>query len=357
MDVIEYGIEGMVAEDRAYSGSRFKEVRDAVFANPYPGIWDVDGRMPMYEVTLKRVLAGILPFGQPFHFRDATARSVDSFADLRWGPDRRGFRRLVHPNGICLSGTWEITQETEYSGYFRAGSKALALARYSTCCSESRRGHTRSLAMVGKLYPTADPEHPTPLRTANFITQEDLGGDVTAYINDVQLLNAPNVTATRRGGAIAAFLVTGAVFGIVDREPTMRQLYDVAELGKPDDVPTRAPEFMRLIVADEQPRIEGGGLDFRDEIMRQIFDRGDRVPKRRLKFHVEVTDEGTTSGPPFRLRRTFTGWRRIGALTFDDAVASYNGDFVLHFHHPTWRTNRNDPLTGTRVGERKVRYV
>ena len=112
---------------------------------------------------------------------------------------------------------------------------------------------------------------------------------------------------------------------------------------------------MRLTVAEEQPRIAGDGLDFRDEIMRQIFDRGDRVPKRRLTFHIDVTDAGTTSGPPFRLRRRFTGWRRIGALIFDDAVASYNGDFVLHFHHPTWRIDRNDPSTGTRVGERKVR--
>jgi hypothetical protein len=355
MAAFEYGIEGMVAEDRAYSGSRFKDVRDAVFADPYPDIWTGDGRMPTYEVTLKSILGGMLPFGQPFHFRDATARAVDSFADLRWGPDRKGFRRLVHPNGICLSGTWEITEETEYTGYFRGGSKALVLARFSTCCSETRRGQTRSLSMVGKLYPTTDPEHPTPLRTANFITQEDIGGDVTQYINDAQLLNAPDVTASRRGGAIVVLLVIGAVFRLVDKEPTARQLYPIAELDKPPDVPTRAPGFMRLLVANDQPRIDGPGLDFRDEIMRQIFDRPDRVPKRRLTFHVEVTDRGVTSGPPFRVRRAFSGWRRIGSLIFDDAVASYNGDFVLHFHHPTWRDDRNDPATSTRVGGRKVR--
>lgn len=27
----------------------------------------------------------------------------DSQADLRWGVDRSGYRRLVHPKGICLS--------------------------------------------------------------------------------------------------------------------------------------------------------------------------------------------------------------------------------------------------------------
>jgi len=40
---------------------------------------------------------------------------------------------------------------------------------------------------------------------------------------------------------------------------------------------------------------------------------------------------------------------------FDDAVASYNGDCVIHFNHPTWRDDRNDPLTATRVNGRKVR--
>ena len=42
-------------------------------------------------------------------------------------------------------------------------------------------------------------------------------------------------------------------------------------------------------------------------------------------------------------------------LVFDNAVASYNGDFVIHFTHPTWRGDRNDPSTATRVNEHKVR--
>ncbi len=350
----EFGIEEVVDADRAYSGSRFAEVRDAVFSDPYPGIFDGDGRIPTYQVTLKSVLSGLLPFGRKYKFRQAVARSVDSHADLRWGPDKRGFRRLLHPNGICLSGRWEITEPNPYSGYFQQGSQALVIGRYSTCCSETRRGHSRSLSMVGKLFPTTDPDHPVPMQTANFITQQDIGGDYTRYINDVELCTAPNTTGWRRGGAIGVFLVTGAVFTVVDREPTIRQLYEVAELGKPRDEPTRAPRFMRLLVDRDQPRIEGDGLDFRDEIMRQIFDRGDRQPKRRLTFAIEVTDVGQTHGLGLYQRRDFQGWRRIGTLTFDDAVASYNGDFVLHFNHPTWRSDRNDPATATRVGERRA---
>jgi hypothetical protein len=139
-----------------------------------------------------------------------------------------------------------------------------------------------------------------------------------------------------------------------DKEPSIRQLYEIAELEKPKGEPTRAPEFMRLLVAPEQPRIEGEALDFRDEIMAQIFDKGDPEPRRTLTFNIEVTDEGETRGPPVFERRTFKNWRRIGKLVFDNAVASYNGDFVIHFHHPTWRENRNDPLTATRVNGRKV---
>jgi hypothetical protein len=291
----------------------------------------------------------------PYPFRQAVARAVDSKADLRWGADRKGFRRIIHPNGICLTGLWEISEETPYSGYFRAGSRALVVGRYSTCCKETRRSRERSLSLVGKLFPTADPDHREPLRTGNFITQQDLGGERTEYINEVELRNAPNTTSWRRGFGTPILLVESILFSNTDKQPTQRQLYQIAELGKPDGEPTRAPEFMRLLVDPAQPRLPGDALDFRDEIMAQIYDRGDPAPKRRLTFHIEVTDEGSTHGPAFFQRRRFGNWTHIGRLVFDAAVASYNGDFVIHFNHPTWRDDRNDPATATRVNERKVR--
>lgn len=209
------------------------------------------------------------------------------------------------------------------------------------------------MALAVKLYPTTDPNHATPLDPASLITQQDLGGDYSNHINDVELRNAPDTTSWRRGRGLSVFAVTGAVFNFVDRVPSERQLYEIAELDKPPGEQTRAPEFLRLMVSANQPRIDGAELDFRDEVMEQIFDRGDPSPKRQLTFDIEVTDEGQTIGTPVLQRRLFHGWRRIGTLTFDNAVASYNGDFVIHFHHPTWRTDRNDPATSTRVGEHK----
>jgi hypothetical protein len=351
-----FGTEQVTEEDRAYRGSRFSEVRNAIFANPYHKVWGGAGEppLPVYNVNLPGVLRGILPFGQPHFFREAVARAVDSASDLRWGTDSKGFRRIIHPNGICLTGSWEISEQTPYSGYFQSASRALVVGRYSTCCKETRRGHERSLSLVGKLFPTTDPGHSEPLRTANFITQEDIGGDRTDYINDAELRNAPNTTSWRRGFGVPVLLVEAIFFGKIDKEPTQRQLYQIAELGKPGGEPTRAPTYMRLLVDSAQPRIPGEALDFRDEIMAHIFDRGDPVAKRTLTFHIEVTDEGSTRGPNFLQRRSFANWRRIGRLTFDNAVASYNGDFVIHFTHPTWRRDRNDPSTATRVNEHKV---
>ena len=121
MRAVEFGIEGVAADDWSYRGSRFADVRAAMFANPYQPVWRGPGDMPMYPVNLRRMLFGMLPMLRNGMFARASERIIDSHADLRWGPDHRGYRRLVHPNGICLFGRWEITQPTPYSGYFRQG--------------------------------------------------------------------------------------------------------------------------------------------------------------------------------------------------------------------------------------------
>jgi hypothetical protein len=355
MSDVEVGSEQFSDEDRAYAGSRFREVVDALFANPYQKVWGGAGEppLPILEQTLSSVFGGLL--GRATRFEHATVRSVDSGADLRWGANGRGFTRFLHPTGVCLVGRWEITEDTPYSGYFRKGSSALIVGRYSSGGGGNRRGAVRSLALVGKLFPTTDPDHPEPLRTANFFTQQDIGGELTASINDALLRNAPEVTVFRRGPAGTLLVRVASVFRRVDQEPTIRQLYQVAELGKPAGEPTRAPAFMELRVAPGHPVIPGEELDVRDEVMAQIFDRGDPRPKRTLTFTINVTDEGQTSGTPFRVRRSFQNWRQIGTIVFDNAVVSHNGDAVIHFTHATWRQDRNDPSTATRIDGVKVR--
>jgi hypothetical protein len=340
-----------------YVGSRFADVVEALEANPYQRVWGAAGEapFPVHEVSYRTVVGGLASFGFPRQFRADSMRTLDSPVDLRWGPDGKGFRRLVHPNGICLTGRWTIDADTPYTGYFATGSSALVVGRYSTCCTETKRGQVRSLSLVGKLFPTTDRYHLEPLRTANFFTQEDIGGATTEHINDAELRNAPDVTLGNRGAGTPLLITIGLVFRNVDQQGSQRQLYPIAELGKPEGTPTRAPQFMRLLVTPEQPRIPGPDIDFRDEVMAQIYDKGDPFPKRTLTFTIELTDEGETGGSASRQRVTFRNWRKVGTLVFDSAVASHNGDAVIHFSHPTWRTDRNDPSTATRVNGRKVR--
>ncbi len=91
-----------------------------------------------------------------------------------------------------------------------------------------------------------------------------------------------------------------------------------------------------------------------------IFDKGDPEAKRVLKFDIAVSNKGSRQGfslLPKGMLRQFEDWQTIGALIFANGVASsYNGDFVLHFAHPTWRKQRNDPATAVRKNGKKVRW-
>src|SRR4051794_28468738 len=106
----DFGAEGMTDADRAYAGSRFSDVVEALLENPYQQVWGRAGEppLPMHQLPLGRVLEGIASHTTGYLFRKATERAVDSDADLRWGANRKGFLRLLHPNGVCLVGRWHI---------------------------------------------------------------------------------------------------------------------------------------------------------------------------------------------------------------------------------------------------------
>jgi ABC transporter substrate binding protein len=123
---------------------------------------------------------------------------------------RKGFRRLVHPNGICLTGLWQITADTGYSGYFRNGSRALVVGRYSTCCRETRRGHVRSLSLVGKLFPTADPDHVEPLATRHAVPATFPNRDYPA-IGGLMSYGTSIWDAFRQTGVYAGRILKGAI--------------------------------------------------------------------------------------------------------------------------------------------------
>ncbi len=334
--------------DRQYTGTSFNDLKAAVFDEPYYGkAWGESGaaHLPDYPTNFAILARGFFSLSKRHFLASAAQRTITSQADLRWGPNRRGVQRLLHPNGICLTGVWEISENTHYTGMFAMGSKGLILARYSTGLGV-RRGQKRTFALVAKLYPNLDGA--TPCKPASIITQADLGAAFPDSIYDVELRNAPDISVLKRGFDIfSLLLITFSLFR-ADRRATIRQLYPVAELNKSPGAKTRCPRFMRLRIADDQPRIGGGDdtADFREEVLAQIYDRGNPVPQRELVFTIETSDDGRITG---FLNKRLTGahFRRIGKIRFADAAASYHGDFVIHFHHPPWREDPNDPMSGT----------
>jgi hypothetical protein len=350
-----HGPQDTTAEDRAYRGSRYAEVRAALLANPYRGgaYGQEAGPLPMFRSYIRNAWRGF--FHGENKFRQASARVIDSKADLRWGLDGRGFRRIIAPNGICVLGDWEITEENPYTGYLRKGSRGLTVGRLSSDGNETKRGQRRSISLGMKLYPTTDPGHPDPLVPASLIVQEDLGGMRTAFLNDAELVNAPSVHAYRRGIFVLIMIRANRVFSKLDKVPDSRQVFEIAELGESAGAQTVAPEHMLLKMSPGQPRIAGEGLDFRDEVYRHLFEPGAAEPTGSVEFDISVADHGRKSGLPGVSRVEVVDWKRIGRLRFTEAVASYNGDHVIHFHHPGWRDDRNDPATYIRSKETRVR--
>ena len=50
-----FGAESTTVEDNAYKGSRFSEVRDALFANPYQKVWGGEGEPALPRLNLLTV--------------------------------------------------------------------------------------------------------------------------------------------------------------------------------------------------------------------------------------------------------------------------------------------------------------
>jgi hypothetical protein len=350
------GKQGLTDEEPGPSS--FKEIREALF-NPdlnkqYYRAWAGPGQkqLPIYKQTFASITRGLIArFWRDFAMLSAAKRTLKSHADLRLGSDGKGFRRLVHGMGICLRGRWEITKEgpgVSYTGYFAPGSVGRVIARYSLGGNDPRNGRYRSLGLVGKIFPPADNEDEITDR-AHFITQEDLGGAYTESVIDVQLTNSPPVTLLKRGYGVFSFLAVIVALLRADREPSERQLYEVAELGKRPGVPTSCPPFMRLTIDNATPPPQPNELDFRDEILGLMYNRDDAKAKHELVFKIEVSEKGQRT---WLQRVKDQEWHEIGRLTFEEAVASYNGDFVIHFHHPVWRKDRNDPAS---VARRELR--
>jgi hypothetical protein len=194
-----------------------------------------------------------------------------------------------------------------------------------------------SYGLTGKIFPAINTEDPRKYHPANFITQTDLGGQLSADFSDVELLNAPNVTAMNRGvvgGGVKIFAITGRTFGSVDESTTIRQLYEIAELIKPITVKTSTPKYLKLVASPAHRKKLPKG-DFRITLRNYI------QREKEMSFDILVANEGFTRKHTQLKQSTIVTdtWKKIGSVTFYDTVASQTCDFNLHFHHAAWRTD------------------
>src|SRR2546423_13965670 len=127
---------------------------------------------------------------------------------------------------------------------------------------------------------------------ASSLAQEDRATSLTDSIRKRLLTISPPVSPWSRGIDIFQLHFIGIILTVADKRNSERQLYEIAELEKPADQPTSCPRFMRLAVAKGTAPVSEAGIDFRDEILGAIYDRGNPLPQRPLAFDIDVSDQG-----------------------------------------------------------------
>jgi hypothetical protein len=292
-----------------YEGSRFADVWAQVDSDPYQ-------TLPQDKVSITRFFSGLTDL-----VLRNSRRTLSDASDVL-----PRFNKLLHPNGVCLKGTWNITAESPYTGAFSTGTQALIIARASTALSNTKTGQNRAFGLAGKLYPTADEQHALPMKTANFFTIEDLGGNRKRYFLDAVNSNdiirvSPSLTAFFKG---AEGLVVARDFVVADgsnlQTALIRELYPLGEMGLAAGAVANTPVWMKITGAADMPRIDAS--DFREELDLSHYPQG-------LRFDISVASKGTRFGSK--------EWQTIGFIEFTDSVVSDSCDHRLHFTHPKSR--------------------
>lgn len=230
------------------------------------------------------------------------------------------FDKLAHPNGVCLSGLWEIDTPNPYSGLFKNGTKSLLIARASTAMSETKRGDTRAFGMAVKLFGTLDKEKVLTDSTANFFVIDDLGGTDAQYYTDVALTNEPTVSFTwTLFSSLAYGLKVSSAFSNADKNSGIRQLYELSFFDE-NSSNIITPKWIKIQAQEGQTAF--GVNDFRDEFK--------NVSVKNLVFDISVASSEVGDKKE---------WSKIGTIIFDKSVISTTCDHRLHFHHPLWRND------------------
>ena len=263
-----------------------------------------NGTIPHYPVNLATVFSSETGLR-----RDAKRTLSDSSDYYSYLPKR------IHANGICLTGEWNITNNSGYTGYFKKGARGLFVGRASVTMEGVGRNDKRGFGFAGKIFPTLN-VHET-VKTLNFFTADILMGEYTDRFLEATMTNEPD------SGFNLPVLVLGyqilKTFKMVDENPMFRPVNHIAQQGT--DSPRLAPRGIRI--SANQKLQKNDYSDFRAEIIQAL-----KVNKN-LIFNIDVARSNA--------KRDSTEWTRIGYIAINNAVVSYGCDRQLHFAHPSLR--------------------
>jgi hypothetical protein len=293
-----------------YDGSTFEEVKSITFSGPY-------NRLPNHQGLSAQTFV---------QFFNDSARNMHDKRDIR-----PRFDKLIHANGICLSGFWKIDQAAAapgasgesphdpytglkideyrepFTGYFAPGSVGLCIARLSVAGLYMTRGYSRAFGIAGKVFPTLDPAQ--KVKPGNFVTVNYLSGTKEKHITDIAPTNQPGI-----GPAIAANVINRIIFRLMDTRPGYRQLYPISTLGVPRGARVKTPDLIQLKVPDGTPRVNAD--DFRDELRLKNY------PDSKLIYEIRVKMFDDPN------------WSRIGRIEFTEDAICEGCDKRIHFWIP-----------------------
>jgi len=270
-----------------YDGSTFAQVKKIGFSEPY------SGQLPYNQG---------LGLGTILQFINDSARNMFDRRDIR-----PKYQKLIHANGVCMTGIWRITEDNPYTGYFAKGSEGLVFARLSVAGQAIKKGERRAFGMGGKIFPKMEGE--TKVKPATFVLIDYLSGSKNPHITDTEMTNFPSV-----GKDPAANFVNRIIFRLMDTRPGFRQLFPIATLGLTPESTVVTPDLLMLRVADDTAKIDAE--DFRDEL------RLEKYPDHQLVYWVHVKNFGDKE------------WIRLGEIVFTEYCIGEGCDTRTHFWIP-----------------------
>lgn len=314
-----------------YTGSTFSEVR-SVIASDQLNIdeltsegergrakceFDVyaKGKLPQYPMTV----SGFFRYGVNLLER-AAKRTVSQRFDYY-----PRIEKLVHSNGICFTGEWEINKNpNHYTGYFAEGARGLLIARASAATAETKDFERRAFGFAGKIFPTMNDSE--KVETANFFTVDVVPGEVRRRFTTTSLTNEPRTNLS--GADFLNFpLITTSLFiqqalSSADNNPGFRPLYPVAVAGT-SLVPVNArwPRWMKLKFTHNGSK--GATDDFRHEL--------NLASGQQHELAILISEK--TKDP-----NQEQDWQEVGVIRLKESFVSYGCDRRLHFAHPKLKT-------------------